>query len=184
MSELVPAKRPEGRAGHLSEQEKTAIRLAYLEAAGTKTYKQLAAEFGVNRDTVSACCKGPEFQRLEKQLEAEMRHSAVNKLKALTMPAVDAWGDAIPIAARKGDHRPARELLQHVGIVEAGKEVGGGVLVLTKIDVHTVKGSDGNVYHRNPDTGEIEGLPKADVIVGIGVGGKVAVGQGPEVEIV
>lgn len=34
-------------------------------------------------------------------------------LEALEIDAVRAWRDAIPIAGKKGDHRPAKDLLLH-----------------------------------------------------------------------
>lgn len=171
----VPSTRPPGRAGHLSEPEKQAIRFAYLESGGTITFKALGAKFGVNRETAAACCKGPEFNALQKQIEGEMRATAVAKLKALTLPAVHAWGDAIPIAAKKGDHRPARELLQHVGIVEQKPE-GQGMLVLVQTQVNGVpamtdgKGAFYYVDPANPtewidERGE---PPKADTILWLG----------------
>ena len=50
--EELPAKRPQGRAGHLRHEDKQAIRLAYLEGGGRITRLALAAQFNVNRDTV------------------------------------------------------------------------------------------------------------------------------------
>jgi hypothetical protein len=144
--------------------------------------------FGVNRDTISACCKEPESKLLQKQVESEMRAEAVAKLKALTLPAVDAWRDAIPIAARKGDHRLARELLQHVGIVNDPKEASSGLFVLTTATIEGVsvlRGSDGNVYTPDPNNpGEYLGeAPSAGIVVTIGgiqpYG--IDLGQGPAV---
>lgn len=39
-------------------------------------------------------------------------------LQAFESEAVDAWQAAIPVAARKGDHRPAKDLLLHVRAIE------------------------------------------------------------------
>lgn len=39
-------------------------------------------------------------------------------LQAIESEAVNAWKDAIPIAARKGDHRPAKDLLLHTRAIE------------------------------------------------------------------
>lgn len=164
------APRPMGTAGHLSEQEKNAIRYAYLESGGTLTFKELGTRFNVNRDSVSACCKGPEFLALSKALEAEVRQTAVTKLKALTMPAVEAFGTAIPIAAKKGDVRPAERLLKHVGIMEDA-ESGTGLLVLTTINVNgapSYRGNDGNIYEQDPATGLALNLPKGSTAVHVG----------------
>lgn len=161
----------EGKAAHLTEEEKTAIRYAYLEAGGTATFKELGVRFNRNRETIAACCKGPEFQKLRKEFEAEVRHTAIAKLKSLTLPAVQAFETAIPIAAEKGDVRPAERLLKHVGIMEDTESGKVGVLVLTKVEVNglpMVKGSDGNVYETDPDTGEIVNLPNAGVVMQVG----------------
>lgn len=39
-------------------------------------------------------------------------------LQAFESEAVSAWHDAIPIAAKKGDHRPAKDLLLHTRAIE------------------------------------------------------------------
>ena len=71
-----PPVRPEGRAGHLTPEEKIAIRLEYLEHGGRMTRKAIAAKFRVNRDTVSECLRGPDFEKLQKQFEQELRETA------------------------------------------------------------------------------------------------------------
>ena len=38
-------------------------------------------------------------------------------LMGLTPNAIAAWSEAIPIASKRGDHRPAKELLQATGII-------------------------------------------------------------------
>ena len=112
-----PPVRPEGRAGHLTPEEKTAIRLEYLEHGGRMSRKAIAAKFRVNRDTVSECLKGQDFERLQKQFEQELREAAMRRLKAHVLPAADAWCDAVDTAAQRGDHKPARELLLHTGVI-------------------------------------------------------------------
>ena len=63
------AEKPQGRAGHLSPEQKQAIRVAYLETGGAVTYSEMGrrcvAVIGreVNRETVAACLKGPEYER-------------------------------------------------------------------------------------------------------------------------
>ena len=81
------------------------------------SWKAIAAKFRVNRDTVSECLKGPDFERLQKQFEQELREAAIRRLKAHVLPAADAWCDAIGTAAQRGDHKPARELLLHTGVI-------------------------------------------------------------------
>jgi hypothetical protein len=116
--EAPVSKRPQGRAGHLSENERHAIRLAYLEAGGHVTQKELAVQFNVHRDTVAACLQGPAYEALQRQLEQARRDIAFQRLKANVLPAADAWCDAVAVAAEKGDHKPARDLLLHTNVIE------------------------------------------------------------------
>ena len=111
------AKRPQGRAGHLTHDEKQAIRLAYLEQGRRTTRQALAAQFNVNRETLAACLQGKEFEELQQQLEQELRRAAFDRLKANVLPAANAWVDSLDVAAQKGDHRPAKELLLHTNVI-------------------------------------------------------------------
>jgi hypothetical protein len=175
LTRTVGEKKPQGRAAHLSFEEKTAIRLAYLEAGGTLTYIELGRRFNVNRETVSACLKGPEFEKMRGGFESEVRATAVQRLKAAVIPAADAWVRAIEGAADQGDHKPAKDLLMHTGTIEPldddGRARGPMVLVLAKIDgLDVVKSDDGQVYDVDPETGDILKLPKSDhpiVMIGI-----------------
>ena len=122
----LPAKRPQGRAGHLRHEDKQPIRLAYLEGGGRVTRLALAAQFNVNRDTVAACLQGQEFE----ELEQELRRAAFDRLKANVLPAANAWVDSLDVAARKGDYRGARDLLLHTKVIEpVTKDEGSGITI-------------------------------------------------------
>ena len=126
----LPAKRPQGRAGHLRHEDKQPIRLAYLEGGGRVTRLALAAQFNVNRDTVAACLQGKEFEELQHQLEQELRRAAFDRLKANVLPAANAWVDSLDVAAQKGDHRPAKELLLHTNVIAPLRnDEGSGITV-------------------------------------------------------
>ena len=128
--QALPAKRPQGRAGHLRHEDKQAIRLAYLEGGGRLTRVALAAQFNVNRDTVAACLQGQEFEELQQQLEQELRRAAFDRLKANVLPAANAWVDSLDVAARKGDYRGARDLLLHTKVIEpVTKDEGSGISI-------------------------------------------------------
>ena len=112
----MPAKRPQGRAGHLRQGDKQAIRLAYLEGGG--------------RVSVAACLQGQEFEALQQQLEQELRRAAFDRLKANVLPAANAWVDSLDVAARKGDYRGARDLLLHTKVIEpVAKDEAPGITV-------------------------------------------------------
>jgi hypothetical protein len=118
MTDKAPVRRPEGRAGHLSTEERLQIRLAYLESGGQRTYKALAEQFNINRDTVSACLKGAEFDALQRTFNQEAQRIAKQHLQSAMIEAAQSWRRALPVAAEKGDHRPARDLLLHTGAIE------------------------------------------------------------------
>jgi len=173
--------KPQGRAGHLSAEQKQAIRLAYLETGGTIAYAELGRRCTtlvgreVNRETVAACLKGPEYDALRKHFDTEIKASAIERLKAGILPAADAWVKAIDNAAGKGDHKPAKDLLMHTGTIEPldddGRARGPLVLVLTQ-DAHGQKAyRDGNgmAYDLDPATGEVLNLPKNTDVMQVGI---------------
>jgi hypothetical protein len=125
-----PAKRPQGRTGHLRHEEKQAIRLAYLEFGGRVTRVALATQFGVNRETVAECIKGPDFEALQLQFEKELRATAFDRLKAKVPAAADAWCDSIDVAASRGDHKPARDLLLHTKVIEPVQKTDGEGIII------------------------------------------------------
>jgi hypothetical protein len=118
------AAKPQGKAAHLTPEQRQAIRVAYLETGGNVTYadmgRRCAAIVGreVNRETVAACLKGPAYDKLRKHFDTEIKASAVERLKAGILPAADAWVKAVDVAADKGDHKPAKELLLHTGTID------------------------------------------------------------------
>lgn len=152
------AAKPQGKAAHLTAEQRQAIRVAYLETGGTVTYAEMgrrcAAIVGreVNRETVAACLKGPEYDALRKHFDTEIKASAIERLKAGILPAADAWVKAVDNAADKGDHKPAKELLMHTGTIEPLGEDrrATGPLVLMAIDF----GAAGRGHVLDPLTGQ------------------------------
>lgn len=148
-----PAK-PRGAAGHLSAEQKQRIRVAYLESGGQLSCTQLGArcatvpgvERAVNRETVAACLKGPEFDALRKHFDTEIKAGAVERLKAGILPAADAWVKAVGVAADKGDHKPAKDLLMHTGTIEPldddGRARGPLVLIAVQQGHRSMSGSE------------------------------------------
>jgi len=58
-------------------------------------------------------------------------HTPKELLEALETEAVRAWRDAIPIAGKKGDHRPAKDLLLHTKAIQPVADAGhAGITVL------------------------------------------------------
>jgi hypothetical protein len=62
-----------------------------------------------------------------------LRHRVKAVLDGHRLKAAAAWGQAIPKAAKKGDHRPARELLIATGDVNPLESAGSGVQVIVNM---------------------------------------------------
>jgi hypothetical protein len=165
-----PCPRQARRVGPLLPEERRKIQLTYLESGGALTQTALAARFAVSCDTVGACLKGPDFVHLQKQVEQELRTAAVARLKRHVEPAAAAWCQAIDVAGKRGDHRPARDLLLHTGTIEPLDKDGRGQGTLVLMAMHF---DDGRPGFRDPKTGatyEKDETPRsATVVVQIGV---------------
>jgi hypothetical protein len=141
-AERQDEKKPTGVPGHLSAQQKQHIRVEYLATGGTLSYTEMgrrcASLIGraVNRETVAACMKGPEYDALRKHYDSEIKATAVERLKAGILGAADAWVRSVEVASEKGDHKPAKDLLMHTGTIEPLDDDGRakGPLVLVMVD--------------------------------------------------
>jgi hypothetical protein len=130
--------RPEGRAGHLTAEERHAIRMAYLETGGTVTRLALAEQFNVNRDTVAACLKGPEFEQLQEQFLADVTARAKRRLQSASLGFADNWITASDAAAKDGDHRPAKDALQAIGAIPRDGASNGYQISINGIMLHGI----------------------------------------------
>lgn len=66
-------------------------------------------------------------------LHGDLKGRVRQVLDAQRVKAAEAWGRAIPKAAKKGDHRPARELLIATGDVSPLDSTGSGVTVVVNM---------------------------------------------------
>ena len=103
----------------MTEEERAEIRNAYFENGGRITRVELAKRFNVNRDTVSACLKGPEFEQMREAFMAAISEEAKATLHTNAMRFVKDWVRASSKAADQGNHKAAKEALQAVGVVAA-----------------------------------------------------------------
>jgi len=72
------------------------------------SYTAIARKHGVAPSTVSRiAAKAESFSA-----------AARNYLRAREFRAIDAWTAALDSAAKRGDHRPAKDLLLHTGLIE------------------------------------------------------------------
>ncbi len=107
-----------GRGSQLTHAERLEIQTAYLSEPGA-TQKGLAQQFGRNRETIANALKGPEFDQLKAVVHKALAEQARDVLKQNRVRAAKKWsGEAIDAAAKKGDHKPMRDLLEATGVIE------------------------------------------------------------------
>lgn len=79
-----------------------------------------AKQAGISKTTALALMK-----RYEAKLDA-----ARNILAAKAPEVAEQWIASTKVAAKRGDHRPAKELLQAVGAIQSEHSVGGGITIV------------------------------------------------------
>ena len=67
--------------------------------------------------------KDEDYQALKAEITAEMAEEARIALNSHVHSAVNDWRTASRIAAKKGDHKPAKDLLLHAGVIRPPGEV-------------------------------------------------------------
>ena len=80
--------------------------------------KQIAARVGRTRETIAAQLRDDDFRALKRELNAEMAEEARHALNGYVRSAAKDWVTASAIAAKRGDHKPAKELLLHAGVIK------------------------------------------------------------------
>ena len=99
--------------------------------------KQIAARVGRTRETISAQLRDDDFQALKRELDAEMAEEARTTLRSHVRSAATYWVKAAAVAAKRGDHRPARDLLLHAGVItRLGETVGPQMQVVIGMPGH------------------------------------------------
>ena len=116
--DIVPAdattRHPQAR---LSQEERRAIQLAFLQETGVSRLA-LSKRFKVDRDTVSRCLRGDDFQALERAALDDRRSETLSFIKKNAKYAADEWIKAMPKAGKKGNHKPMEDWLKAGGIIE------------------------------------------------------------------
>lgn len=105
-----------GRGSEVTPEERREIqRLRLIDG---ETISEIARCTSRNRETIANILRADDTRELQQQLEGEMRDAAKRHLQVTTEKAARAWGTAIQQAADKGDHRPAKDLLLHTGVIQ------------------------------------------------------------------
>ena len=111
-----------GRGSQVSPAERLDIQRTYLSEHGA-TISGLAAQFGRTRETIAACLKGEDFDRLKARVQSEVAEEAMAVLRRNAVRAAEKWaGEALEIAASKGDHKPARDLLVAAKMIDTDSD--------------------------------------------------------------
>jgi hypothetical protein len=111
-----PPKNKGGRGTHLTALEKEKIRQMYL--VERMSISDIAKQLARTRETISGVVRDAETGALETQLINEQRKAAKRALETGMVSAAEAWMKALPAASKRGNHKPARDLLLHTGVVD------------------------------------------------------------------
>lgn len=113
---LDAPRHPPGAGSRLTPAQRREIQeLALVEGL---SQAEIARHVGRNRETIANVLKAADTQQLREQLLADLSEEAKATLHAGVGLAAREWRRAIPVAAERGDHKPARDLLLHTGVIE------------------------------------------------------------------
>jgi len=128
-------RRSPGRGSQVTPPERREIQRMYLADGLTKA--AIALKTGRTRETIAAVLQGEDFERLKVEVESETFDDARRILKANVTKAAKAWPRAVDKAADRGDHKPAKDLLMHTGVIEPLGEHGAqGPLMLIGVNIY------------------------------------------------
>jgi len=130
----APRRKP-GRGSQVMPDERLAIQRAHLTEGLNQ--RQLADRFGRTRETIGHVLKEDGFTALKREVYAEMAEEARGALRAHVGKAAKDWLRASGIAAKRGDHRPAKEILLYAGAIDRlGETPGPQVTVMVGMPGH------------------------------------------------
>ena len=130
----APRRKP-GRGSQVTPDERLAIQRAYL--IDGLNQRQLADRFGRTRETIGHVLKDDAFQAVKREVYDALAEEARSTLKGHVVSAAKEWRTASGIAAQKGDHRPAKDLLLSAGAIErVGDSSGTQVTMIVGMPGH------------------------------------------------
>jgi hypothetical protein len=98
------------------------VHVLTLHAQGL-TCRDIAKTLGLSHQRVSDITKAVQ----------DYKDAARDILESHAKKAATAWTSAIPKAAKKGDHRPARDLLIATGVISPTESTSSGVTVVVNM---------------------------------------------------
>ena len=108
---MVPA------AAHKSRLT-NAVRSSATTSSRGSLSDNLADRFGRTRETIAGVLKGDDFEALKRQVNGDMAQEARHAISTHRVKAARAWTRAVDVAAEKGDHKPAKDLLIHTDVIK------------------------------------------------------------------
>lgn len=137
---VVPAARhPGGRGSAMTAEEIEAVRFDFLTAGLSRV--QLAEKHGRTRTTIARCLEGKDFDEMRRAVELEVREQIRIRMIRKADSAMQSWEDSLAPAAERGNHKPARDLMLHAGVIDPieSTESGPKVIVQIGVSAHEVK---------------------------------------------
>jgi transposase-like protein len=107
---------PPGRGSQVTPDERREIQC--LRLVDGDSVSEIARKTGRNRETIANVLQAEDTHALRVQLENEGKEAAMRELQSARHRAARAWGTAMQQAADRGDHRPAKDLLLHTGVIQ------------------------------------------------------------------
>ncbi len=130
----APRRKP-GRGSQVTPNERREIHHLFLAEGLAKA--AIAQKTGRTRETIASVLLGEDFERFKAEIESDTFDDARRVLKAHVVKAAKAWPRAIEKAADKGDHKPAKDLLMHTGVIEPlGEDGARGALLLVGVNIY------------------------------------------------
>jgi hypothetical protein len=122
-----------GGAAHLTQAERREIQLVHLEEGLNQS--QLAARFGRTREAIAKALKGEDFDALQRQVHDDLGQRAKARLAGGVEKAAAAWVRSVEVAADKGDHKAAKDLLLHTGVIEPIGDARGANVAIAVVNM-------------------------------------------------
>ena len=111
LPQTLPNRSGPGTKGRVTTAERLSIQRAYLlHPEGSIAF--LAKRFNRRKDAVRRCLEGADYDALVAEVHAHIQSDVHTVLRQEAVNAARKWAKtAVNVAADKGDHKPAKDLL-------------------------------------------------------------------------